>query len=565
MDLLALPAWATRLVEDKELGEEDLSAAFARAKEQGSSLADELLAERAVAEESIAVYQAIDVGVPYVDPRAYKIRRANASLVPEELARRQRLFPLFQVGGVITLGMVDPTNLAVIDQVRLRANCNVEPCICPPSALGALIERAYGATSQGDLISLNAPEQAVSTAVEDDEVDPRASNKIVALVRSILVDATHDGASDVHIEPEADRVRVRFRVDGILHEKSVHPVEQHHQIVSRIKVEAKMDIAETRRPQDGHYGTAVDGRSVDVRVSTIPTVHGENVVLRLLLSDGDTVDVDHLGMPDKVLAAFKHALDNPNGLILVTGPTGSGKTTTLYAALSRLNTIDRKVVTVEDPVEKRVRLMRQTQVNAKAGITFATGLRSILRQDPDVIMVGEIRDVETAEITVQAALTGHLVLSTLHTNTAAGALVRLSEMGVAPFLITSSLKAVIAQRLLRRVCDGCRERVEPDPILIQGLGVNWADEVEFFAGAGCGRCLRSGYKGRVGIYEMLDITAGLCQALLSGASRDEIEDEAHKALVTSIREDGLRQVRAGNTTLEEVARIVGAQRVDQGS
>ena len=387
--------------------------------------------------------------------------------------------------------------------------------------------------------------------------EPKTSGTVVALVDEMLNDSARTGASDIHIEPERDHLRVRIRVDGMLHEAATHSSELAASIVSRLKVMAKLDIAETRRPQDGHFTTTVDGATMDVRVSTIPTVHGENVVLRLLLSDSRAIGLEDLGMPSDVLGKLRGYLDQPNGMVLVTGPTGSGKTSTLYAALERLNTMDRNIVTVEDPVEKRVPLLRQTEVNPKAGITFASGLRSILRQDPDVIMVGEIRDRETAEIAVQAALTGHLVLSTLHTNTAAGAIVRLSEMGVTPFLLTSSLRAVIGQRLVRQVCSSCARSVEPDPRLTTGLGMEDADRTTFIEGAGCDRCLHTGYKGRTGIYEVLEITATLGRVLLGGASREEIEAEAQRSLASSLREDGLRKVRAGLTTLAEVARIVG--------
>jgi type IV pilus assembly protein PilB len=508
----------------------------------------------APAEEAL-VSRAMDLGVPFVDTRLYEVQLSNGSLVPEELALRHGLFPLFYLGGAVTLGMNDPGDLAVVDQVRLRTGSQVDPCLCSPAALEALIARAYRAVEVRE--SPGEPETETAAASGDDS--SRASNTVVRLVRTLIDQSARDGASDIHIEPERDFTRVRLRVDGILHEKSTHPAEQHAPLVSRIKVLAKMDISEVRRPQDGHFSTKLDQRVLDVRVSTIPTVHGENVVLRLLLSGGKAVGLHELGLPEWALRRMEEFLEHPNGMILVTGPTGSGKTTTLYAALARLSTIERNVVTIEDPVERRMPLLRQTQVNTKAGITFAAGLRSILRQDPDVIMVGEIRDQETAEIAVQAALTGHLVLSTLHTNSAAGAVVRLSEMGIPPFLITSSLRAVISQRLTRRICPECREPASPDPRLVAGLGLDTGEPVPFLKGAGCARCLHTGYRGRVGIYEMLQITPGLGRALLGGGSRDEIEREGQRALLCGLRDDGLRKVREGLTTVEEIARVVGLQ------
>jgi len=356
---------------------------------------------------------------------------------------------------------------------------------------------------------------------------------------------------------------VRIRVDGVMREQAVYPTGQHASIVSRIKVLAKLDIAETRRPQDGHFSMEFSKGKADIRVSTIPTVYGENVVLRLLISEGKVLGLGELGMADDVLQKMEGFLENPHGMILVTGPTGSGKTTTLYAALERLGTPERNVVTVEDPVEKRIQFLRQTELNPKAGMTFATGLRSILRQDPDVIMIGEIRDQEAAELAVQAALTGHLVLSTLHTNDASGTIVRLNEMGIPPFLITSSLRAVISQRLARKICSACAREVKPNKRLTLGLGMEDVEDVTFMEGAGCPTCLHTGYRGRVGLYEMLELNSELRSALLGRASRHEIEVEANNALFCSMRQDGLRRIREGSTTLEEVARIVGLKTADE--
>ena len=551
--LASFPDWARKLVDEGALSELRLERISATAQAEGVELEEALIEADVAVAETIASCKALGLDVPFVEARDYDIRHSNCSLVPEELARRHRVFPLFKLGGTITLGMHDPTDLALIDQVRLRANCQVDQCLCLPSTLDSLIDLAY---RPGDVEEGQAPAGSVSDA------SPRTTSTIVFLVHSMVEEAVRDGASDIHIEPERDKLRVRIRVDGILHESFVHPLDRHASIVSRIKVMAKMDIAQTRRPQDGHFSMKLDHRNVDVRVSTMPTVNGENVVLRLLLSDGKAIDLHELGVPERALTGIQQFIDHPNGMILVTGPTGSGKTTTLYAMLARLSTMERNVVTVEDPVERVLPLVRQTQVNVKGGVTFATGLRSILRQDPDVIMVGEIRDRETAEIAVQAALTGHLVLSTLHTNTAAGAIVRLSEMGIPPFLITSSLRAVIGQRLTRRICAACREPVEPDPKLVAGIGLDDREDITFMGGAGCARCLRTGYKGRVGVYEMLRITPALGAVLLGGASRDAIEKEASRGLAGDLREDALRKVRGGLTTVEEVARIIGVQYAD---
>ncbi|MFT5051547.1 MAG: type IV pilus assembly protein PilB [Chlamydiales bacterium] len=551
----ALPRWAFSLVEQEVVSPDQMKQIATAARSDGVALEEALISSATVLEEVVAIHMALSANVPYIDPRSFEVRLKNATQIPRHLAQEHGIFPLFHLGDALIVGMPDPSDLALVDLVRLRTGCQVEPCICPASPLNSLIQRAYDSESSRPG-STHAPGLGLAPQLE---APATSENAIVKLVRALVEESARAGASDVHIEPERDRLRVRIRVDGILVEKSVHRLEQHALIVSRIKVLSKLDIADTRRPQDGHFTLEMDNSSIDVRVSTIPTVYGENVVLRLLMSDEDTVDLADLGMAPRVLRSFENFLSQPNGMILVTGPTGSGKTTTLYAALARVGSVERNVVTVEDPVEKRLPLLRQTQVNPKAGITFATGLRSLLRQDPDVIMLGEIRDRETGDIAVQAALTGHLVLSTLHTNTAVGAIVRLSEMKIPPFLITSSLQAVLSQRLARRICPACAQEVEPDPRLLAAMRIEDAEQTRFMAGAGCGRCFQTGYKGRVALYELLHVTPRLGDALLGEASRDTIEQEASRALIGSMWEDGLSKVRAGLTTLEEVVRIVGFQ------
>jgi type IV pilus assembly protein PilB len=551
----SIPNWAARLVGEGVISELDLEKVVASAETDQIPLSKALIQAELVQEEQVARSMAMEFSVPFVDVHAFNICMSNRQLIPLDIARKQQLFPLFNQDGILTLGMSNPTDLAVIDQVRLQTNCQVEPCLITAGAIRALIEGAGRELGAAEVLEELETEsrwiEDESTAIIDSE------NSTVSLVRAIVEESANSGASDIHIEPEHNQLRVRVRIDGVLREKSVHSRRQHASIVSRIKVMAKLDIAETRRPQDGHFSMKLESGKADVRVSTIPTVYGENVVLRLLLSDSKVLELKDLGMAPSALQKMEEFLDNPHGMILVTGPTGSGKTTTLYAALARLATPERNVVTVEDPVEKRIQFLRQTEVNPKAGVTFSTGLRSILRQDPDVIMIGEIRDKEAAELAVQAALTGHLVLSTLHTNNASGAIIRLSEIGIPPFLITSSLRAVVSQRLARRVCQACAHEIEPDPKLLLGLGFEEIDNIRFMAGSGCGVCLNTGYQGRIGLYEMLELNSELSSALLGKASRSEIEKSAAKAILCSMRLDGLRRIREGLTTLEEVARTVG--------
>jgi type IV pilus assembly protein PilB len=551
----SIPNWAARLVGEDVITDLDLEKVVASAEADRIELGAALVKAGLAQEEQVARAQAMEYSVPFIDIHAFDICLANRRLIPLDIARKQQLFPLFHLDGILTLGMSDPTDLSVVDQVRLQTNCQVEPCLITAGAIRALIDgagRESGVDEVREELEIENPwNEEEGAEIADNE------NSTVSLVRSIVEESADSGASDIHIEPEHNQLRVRVRVDGVLREKSVHSRRQHASIVSRIKVMAKLDIAETRRPQDGHFSMKLNSGKADVRVSTIPTVYGENVVLRLLLSDSKVLELKDLGMAPDALQKMAEFLDNPHGMILVTGPTGSGKTTTLYAALARLGTPERNVVTVEDPVEKRIPFLRQTEVNPKAGVTFATGLRSILRQDPDVIMIGEIRDKEAAELAVQAALTGHLVLSTLHTNNASGAIIRLSEIGIPPFLITSSLRAVVSQRLVRRVCQACAQEIQPDPKLLAGLGFQGMDDIRFMAGSGCGVCLNTGYQGRVGLYEMLELNSELNSALLGKASRSEIEKAADKAILCSMRLDGLRRIREGHTTLEEIARTVG--------
>ena len=367
----------------------------------------------------------------------------------------------------------------------------------------------------------------------------------------------------MHINPDEDVLRVRFRIDGVLYEIPSPPKRLRAAITSRIKVMSNLNIAETRKPQDGHVRLKIEGTDIDIRVSILPTVHGENVVLRILNSSSVIVGLDQLGFSEDNLDIFTQTIFKPHGVLLNTGPTGSGKTTTLYTALQTVNSIDKNIITVEDPVEYRLPVIRQVQVNPRVGLSFADGLRSILRQDPDIIMVGEIRDQETAEIAVQAALTGHLVLSTLHTNDAAGAIPRLMHMGVEPFLVAASVEAIMAQRLVRRICPKCREAYSPHPLILQQMGLDPNQEAEFFQGAGCEFCRGTGYKGRLAVFEIIQMSPALRHLTIVKAAADDIKDQAEKEGFVSLKQDAIAKVLAGHTTVEEMARVTGTK-VDTG-
>ena len=378
---------------------------------------------------------------------------------------------------------------------------------------------------------------------------------IIRLANLIIFQAVRDNASDIHLEPDEHKLGVRDRIDGILHE-TVSPKHLQAALISRVKIMANMDIAETRAPQDGGFQINADGRTIEFRVSSFPTIYGENVVLRILDQSKSVLDLEELGFSPDILARYQTLLTSPYGIILVTGPTGSGKTTTLYAALNSINSIDKNIITIEDPVEYRLPLIRQTQVNPKAGVTFASGMRSILRQDPDVIMVGEMRDVETAEMAFEAALTGHLVFSTLHTNDAAGALARLLHLGIEPFLVASSTIAVLAQRLVRTICPNCRASYRPSPRLLQGFHFEQTTAQDFYRGKGCKACRNTGFRGRTGIYELIAINEEIRKLILEDASTTAIREAARRSQkMSSLREDGLAKVLKGITSLEEVDRI----------
>jgi type II secretory ATPase GspE/PulE/Tfp pilus assembly ATPase PilB-like protein len=436
--------------------------------------------------------------------------------------------------------------------------------VAAPNAIQEALLRHYGHSPDPGLdaavVELEADE-----AVRFIEAEERSKSAeqlageapVVRFVNTITEQALADRASDIHIEPDEDRFRIRVRIDGLMRSAGEFPLRLHVAVASRIKILAGMDISDRRRPQDGGFDIRRNGRSIDVRVSTFPTVHGENTVMRLLDKSLGSLRLSELGLTPDMAAALERVIRQPHGIVLVTGPTGSGKSTTLYSALTMLNSDERNIITLEDPVEYRLPLVRQCQVNPKAGITFASGLRSILRQDPDIIMVGEIRDAETAEIAFQAALTGHLVLSTLHTNDAAGALTRMLDMNVEPFLISSSVIAVLAQRLVRRICERCSARAETESAVLTRLGLP-AGSV-FTRGTGCPACAGRGYRGRMGIYELLTVTPEVRRMVMERRSSEEVKGQAVKEGMLTLRQDGLTKVHAGTTTPEEVLRVTADQ------
>lgn len=535
---------------------EQLNKAKEEARRTGSPLKQVLIKLNLVAEEDIASLVAEHMGVPYIDLSDYLIDPATLKLVPEALAKRYKLMPVFKVANTLTVAMADPQDLMAIDEIRLKSGCDVEPCLSGWGEIKDAIDQYYGVTGTMAEVIEGIDEEKMKRLPEEMEIEDLAAiaeeAPIIKLVNLLIMQAVKDRASDIHVEPDEDTLRTRFRVDGVLHEVSLSPKHLQPAIVSRIKILSKIDIAEKRRPQDGRFGLKIEDKEIDIRVSTYPTVYGENVVMRILDKSSVMLGLTELGFAGEELKKFDRLIKRPYGIILVTGPTGCGKTTTLYAALQTINSEDKNIVTIEDPVEYNLKLIRQSQVNPKAGVNFATGLRSILRQDPDVIMVGEVRDRETAEIAIQSALTGHLVFSTLHTNDAPGAMTRLIDMGVEPFLISSSVIGVLAERLVRIICDKCKESFEPSAEMLAEFGLERKREATLYRGKGCPQCKNTGYRGRVGIFELMFMDEQIKRLVMARASTDEIREKARAGGMKTLREDGLTKVIDGRTTVEEV-------------
>lgn len=545
------------LLESGQVIQADVDAARREAAEEGMTLTEALLRRGVIDPRGLSIARAETCECPFVDLSHYEIDYSNTSLLPRSAADSLQAFPLFVLPRLTTVGMVNPLDLKAVDQLRHYLKTDIEPVLCEGGALRALIERAYALAGKDvskdeDIVT----ESAVGLTT--------GKEPIVAAVNQILAQAIERGASDIHIGPDEHDLHLRYRIDGALHEQQGPGLAAHAGIIRRLKIMANLDLTQTRRPQDGKIRYVHAGRAIDIRLSIIPTVCGENAVMRLLTSSAALRGFDDLGLAPDDAAAVERAMNSPHGMILVTGPTGSGKTTTVYTALKQLNTADRNIMTIEDPVEIRMPLIRQVQVNTEIGMTFAGALRAILRQDPDVVFVGEIRDEETARIGVQSALTGHLVLSTLHTNDAAGAMPRLRDFNCPPFAINASVLCVIAQRLVRRVCPDCAAPAKPDPSTAALFGVS-IDDPGFVRGQGCSRCSRTGYKGRIGVYEVLSMTPAVQNAVEKGADSGRVREAAISSGMKPMWLDGLAKARLGLTTLEEVAKVVAVHSLNGDS
>jgi len=509
-------------------------------------------------EEELLDWKARQANVPLVRIHQHYVNPQVVKRIPRKLAERLKIFPLRETDSKLTLAMADPSNLLIIDEVHRLTNLRIIPVAAAESdILNAIVRYYSGELDERTRAELKQKaDQPQEKAMVIDRLQQVVEEApVISTVNSILHAAITERASDIHIECHEQEMVVRYRVDGVLYDFMTPARELHAPLISRLKIMAGMNIAERRLPQDGRFPVKVDGKDYDVRASTVPGVFGEKVVLRLLSKDKDLLQLEHLGLNERNLALMEELIERPYGMVLVSGPTGSGKSTTLYAALSRVDSIRKNVITIEDPVEYQLPRVTQIQVHPKAGLTFALGLRHILRQDPDIIMVGEIRDTETLQMAIQASLTGHLVFSTVHCNDAAAAAARLIDMGMEPFLITSSVIGIVAQRLVRRICPHCREPYRPSEELCRRLGLP-DPNVLFFRGRGCSDCRDTGYHDRISVFEILIPTQKMREAILRRESASTIRQLAREAGVPSLQDDGLEKVLAGVTSVEEVLRAV---------
>jgi type IV pilus assembly protein PilB len=546
-------ALGQRLIDAGLISRDQLETALQEQRRTGEQLGYILQSLGFVTEDSLSASLQEELGASRVSLDAYHLSPDLIAVVPPEMAREYQLVPLAHEDGVLTIAMADPCNIVAVDAVRKAVGCAVNVAAASPAEIRAALERHYTDAAGLDSLIEKIIEEARRAVAPQNAEEAAGQAPIIKLVDNLILKALKDHATDIHIEPDEKLVRTRYRVDGILHQGPSIPKELQPALISRIKIQADLDISERRTPQDGRITFTRNLRDTDLRVSVFPTAHGENVVLRVLDKSNVCLRLDQLGFGAETQSKLKALVQEPHGMLLVTGPTGSGKTTTLYSLLAEVNSLEKNVITIEDPIEYQLPMIRQSQVNPKIGLTFAAGLRAILRQDPDVIMLGEIRDSETARIAISAALTGHLVLTTLHTNTAAGALPRLMDMGIEPFLLSSSVMGVLAQRLVRNVCAECRQTYEASPAEAEQLACQ--PGTTLYRGEGCPNCRGTGYRGRTALYELILPSDTTRKLVLERAADKQIGDAAEAEGTRPMRQVGREKVLAGVTTLAEVTRV----------
>jgi len=553
---------ATVLLERKKITPDQLDQAKAKCKETAGSVEKALVDLGYCTERDVIEIRGEQLSIPYVDLASLRVDAELLKVVPSKTVHRYQLFPIDRKNGAIRVATSNPFDLYAFDELRMLTGCRIEPVLATEADIKRVIKQHYGVGGQtvDEMIGVDGIEVVSDVADQTADILEAAQEAtVVKLVNEILVEGIRDRASDIHIEPFEDDLRIRYRIDGVLHTTHVPPQIRRFQnaIISRVKILANLNIAEKRLPQDGGFKIRASGRDIDLRVSIIPTAFGEGVVLRVLDKQSVLLSLQDLGMGDEVYNRFRELITLPHGIILVTGPTGSGKTTTLYAALNTIKSDEIKILTIEDPIEYYLDGINQVQTKASIGLNFAAGLRSFLRHDPDVILVGEIRDAETADVAINASLTGHLVFSTLHTNDAAGAATRLLDMGTEAFLVSSSVEAVLAQRLVRRICPNCKEEYVPDATDVPP-DFKLPPRQKLLRGRGCRECRDTGYRGRIGIYELMQFNEAIRELVIRHGTASDILRAAREADFRTMRDDGWDKVLAGETTIPEVVRVAKA-------
>jgi type IV pilus assembly protein PilB len=544
-------------VEAGLITDSQLALAIYEQQKTGKLLPDLLQELFSLGAETVQYLLAEEAGIEKVDLARVRVDQEAVKKVPSQFALEHKLIPISLSQNRLTVAMANPFELASLDQLQFMTRLYIDARYAPESKIMEAIEKYYGGRARGTVQPEEKKEKESYTGAQEGE--ETVGPQVIRLVDALISRAIREEATDIHIEPEEKNVKSRFRIDGILYSRPNIGKALQPAVITRIKIMANIDISENRLPQDGRISFPLEGRSYDLRVSTFPTIYGEKIVLRILDKERMLVGLEQLGFPQSALATFKKSVQRPNGIILVTGPTGSGKTTTLYSTLAFVNTIEKNTMTLEDPVEYEIADINQSQINPKAGLTFASGLRAILRQDPDIILVGEMRDAETVDVAIRAALTGHLVFSTLHTNDAVGAIPRLLDMEVNPSLMASTFIAVVGQRLVRKICPHCKEITMPEDSLLQLVGLNREkQEKTFYRGKGCMRCFQTGYRGRIGIFELLAVSPAVAQMITQRSSSQAILKKAREEGMTTMMEDGIQKAAQGVTTLDEVIRVAYA-------
>ncbi|WP_127579677.1 GspE/PulE family protein [Paenibacillus koleovorans] len=541
------------LLEAGMISEEQLQRALKEQKELKLKLGELLITRNYITEQQMIEVLEFQLGIPHVQLYKQTIEPKVLAMIPQRLAEQHQVFPVRIDGSKLFLAMSDPLDYYAIDELRMATGMRIEPVIASKDELTRAIKRFYSLQDSIEQINRNLQPQAEETK----QAQPEDESPVVKTVNQIIIQAVQIGASDIHIDPQEDELRIRYRVDGMMRTERTLPANMQSVIVARVKIMGNMNVAERRLPQDGRLEMEIDFRKIDVRISTLPTIHGEKVVLRILDLGATLTSFEQLGLSEHNMRLFLKGIAQTSGIIFITGPTGSGKTTTLYSALSRLNKDDVNIITIEDPVEYQLQGINQVQVNTVSGLTFARGLRSILRQDPNIVMVGEIRDVETAEIAVRAAMTGHLVLSTLHSNSAVNSISRLIDMGVEPFLVASSISCIVAQRLVRRICPNCSVPHTPTQEETDLLRAHGLSTEKMRKGTGCERCGRTGYHGRLALHEIMDVDSTMRTMIMQKKEDGEYERYGATIGLVPLFEDGLQKVAAGQTTVHEIYRILG--------